>query len=106
MICEPCIGRLNDATEFKAMIAESERQLLTNTEITPGPEFVNVAQVDDSGVQDEHKQVNCDLIMKVEEDEWDASDGWRDMITQAVVNKPVNTLTFLPLYSSYTQEYN
>ncbi|KAJ2941952.1 hypothetical protein O0L34_g10770 [Tuta absoluta] len=41
MICKLCINRLNDATEFKAMVLESERQLLSKAEGNSSVEFEN-----------------------------------------------------------------
>ncbi|KAI5636843.1 zinc-finger associated domain (zf-AD) domain-containing protein [Phthorimaea operculella] len=41
MICKLCIDRLNDATEFKAMVVKSEQQLLSKAEGTTSFEFRN-----------------------------------------------------------------
>ncbi|KAI5631322.1 zinc-finger associated domain (zf-AD) domain-containing protein [Phthorimaea operculella] len=65
LICQSCIGRLTDAAEFKAMVEETERYLLTSTETTSNIEFVNVAQLS----AQEEENVHQNDIMKKEEDE-------------------------------------
>ncbi|KAI5638070.1 zinc-finger associated domain (zf-AD) domain-containing protein [Phthorimaea operculella] len=56
MICRLCIYRLNDASEFKSMVAQSERLLLSKVEGTTSKEDVATSVDKSSGVKTEESE--------------------------------------------------
>ncbi|KAI5636175.1 zinc-finger associated domain (zf-AD) domain-containing protein [Phthorimaea operculella] len=65
MICKSCIHRLNYAAEFKAMVIESEQELLKV--LNGNIEFVNVAECNNRGVEDENPGYNTRIFKKGDE---------------------------------------
>ncbi|KAJ2942496.1 hypothetical protein O0L34_g16105 [Tuta absoluta] len=69
MICKSCIRKLNNASDFKALVVETERQLLSRIQCTS--DLVTVSQHKTSFVEEEVKDA---VIKKEEDDDWN-NDG-------------------------------